>query len=193
MRPGNMGTAFIRRATAGRRRAVTLTATGLAATAAVTALALPAGASAVTARPAAVSGTQHFQMMNTSTAQTSTTGPLLAYGVVTAAGTDRQNANGTDTFLFHGGTIAVKHATKKGTQHQSFNSKTCLFMYSEKGTFKLTGGTGKYKGISGGGTYALSVIGIGAKLKTGTCNPSQTAPAAGQQQLIQAVGKIKLP
>jgi hypothetical protein len=66
-------------------------------------------------------------------------------------------------------------------------------MYSEKGTFKLLSGTGKYKGVGGGGTYALSVIGIGAKLKNGTCNPSQTARAAGQQQEIQAVGKITLP
>ena len=86
----------------------------------------------------------------------------------------------------------MKHTPKKGSDKQSFNPKTCLFMFSEKGTFKLTGGTGKYRGISGGGTYALSVIGIGPKLKNGTCNPSQTARALGQQQEIQAVGKIKL-
>jgi hypothetical protein len=170
-----------------------LAATGTAAVAAVAGLAIPAGAAPLAARPAAVSGTQHFQMMNTSTSQTTTKSPLIAYGVLTAAGTDRQNANGTDTFIFSGGALAVKHVAKKGTQHQSFNPKTCLFMYSEKGTFKLTGGTGKYKGASGGGTYALSVIGVGAKLKNGTCNPSQTAPALGQQQEIQAVGKIKLP
>ena len=138
-------------------------------------------------------GVQHFQAMNTTTSQTSTTNPVIAWGVITSAGVDHQNANGTDTFHLSGGTILVKHAAKKGTQHQSFNAKTCLFMYSEKGTFKLAAGTGKYKGISGGGTYALSVVGIGPKLKNGTCNPSQTARALGQQQEIQAVGKVKLP
>ena len=191
MRPGNMGTAFIRRAAAGRRRAVMLTATGLAATAAVTALALPAGASPVAA--SATSGTQHFQMMNTSTKQNITTNPLIAYGVITAAGTDRENANGTDTFIFPGGSLAVKHTPAKGGTKQSFNAKTCLFSYSERGTFKLTGGTGKYKGASGSGTYTLSAIGIGPKLKNGTCNPSQTAAALGAQQIVQIAGKITLP
>jgi hypothetical protein len=191
MRQGNKGTAFIRRATGGRRRAAALAATGLVVTAAVTALALPAGASPVAA--SAVSGAQHFQMMNTSTSQTANNGSLLAWGVITAAGVDHQNANGTDTFRLSGGALMVKHTPKKGTDHQSFNPKTCLFTFSEKGTFKITGGTGKYKGISGGGTYALSVVGIGAKLRNGTCNPSPTARAAGQQQEISAAGKVKLP
>ena len=193
METGNRGTGLRRLAGTGRTRTAVLAAAGTAAAAAVVGLAVPAGAAQVAARPAAVSGVQHFQMMNTSTSQTANNGPLLAYGVVTAAGTDHQNANGTDTFRFSGGTIAVKHTTKKGTQRQSFNPKTCLFQYSERGTFKLAGGTGKYKGVSGSGTYALSVIGIGPKLKNGTCNPSQTARALGQQQEIQAVGKIKLP
>jgi hypothetical protein len=168
-----------------------LAATGLAATAAVTALALPAGASPAAAR--AVSGAQHFQMMNTSTSVNPNNGPLLGWGVITAAGVDHQNANGTDTFHFPGGAFLVKHTPKKGTSHQSFNPKTCLFQISERGTFKLSGGTGKYKGISGGGTYSLSVVGVGAKLKNGTCNPSQTARPAGQQEEISAAGKVKLP
>ena len=192
MRSGTMGTEFIRRAAAGRRRAVVLAATGLAAGAAVTALALPAGATQIAAGPA-VSGTQHFQMMNTSTKQNITTNPLIAYGVITAAGTDHENANGTDTFSFPGGSLGVKHTPAKGGTKQSFNTKTCLFTYSEKGTFKVTGGTGKYKRASGSGTYTLSAIGIGPKLKSGACNPSQTASAAGQQQIVQITGKIALP
>jgi hypothetical protein len=66
-------------------------------------------------------------------------------------------------------------------------------MFTEQGTIKVGSGTGAYKGITGSGTYALSVVGIGGKLKNGTCNPSPTAPAAGQQQEIQAVAKITLP
>ncbi len=166
-----------------------LATTGLAATAAVTALALPAGASPVAA--SAVAGTQHFQMMTTS--PTATKSSLIAYGALTAPGTDRQNANGTDTFIFSGGTIGLKHTPAKGQSKQSFNSKTCLLQITEKGTYKLTGGTGKYKGVSGSGTYALSIIGIGAKLKSGACNPSQNAVPLAWHQEINAVGKIKLP
>jgi hypothetical protein len=191
MRQGNKAAAFIRRATAGRRRAVALATTGLAAGAAVTALALPAGAASLPARPAVVSGTQHFQMMTTSPTATKTS--LIAYGALTAPGTDKQNPNGTDTFVFHGGTIGLKHTPGKGQTKQSFNPKTCLLQVSEKGTYKLTGGTGKYKGVSGSGTYALSIIGIGAKLKNGACNPSQNAVPIAWHQEINAVGKIKLP
>jgi hypothetical protein len=67
-----------------------------------------------------------------------------------------------------------------------------MFSDSEQGTFKLASGTGRYRHIAGHGTYALSVIGIGAKLANGTCNQSDTAPAAAQQQLIQAVGQVRL-
>jgi hypothetical protein len=184
--------AKLRGLSTGRKRAA-LAATGAAAVATVVGLAVPAGASPLAARPAAVTGAEHFQMMNTTTSETATTNPLLAWGLITAAGVDKEHANNTDTFTFPGGSFLVKHATKKGTAHQSFNPKTCLFQYSERGTFKVGSGTGKFKGISGSGTYALSVIGIGAKLKNGTCNPSQTAPAAGQQQEIAGGGTVKLP
>jgi hypothetical protein len=193
MRAGNQTKAVIGLVGKGRRRAVTLAVTVLAAAAVTTGLALPAGASTVAAKPAGTGGTQHFQTMNTTTSQTSTTNPLLAWGVVTAAGTDRLNANGTDTFVFPGGSFTVKHVTAAGTAHQSFNPQTCLFTYSEKGTFKVSGGTGKYRGIGGSGTYALSVIGIATRLKNGACNSSGTAPLAGQQQEIAAVGQVWLP
>jgi len=169
-----------------------LATTGLAATAAVTALALPAGASPATAQAAspAGGGTQHFQMMTTSA--TSNKSSLIAYGVLTAPGTDRQNPNGTDTFIFAGGTLGIKHTPAKGGDKQSFNGKTCLMQLTEKGTFKVTGGTGKYKGTTGSGTYLLSIIAIGPKLKSGACNPSQNAVPLAWHQQINAVGKISL-
>jgi hypothetical protein len=193
MSAGNLTKRLISFAGTGRRRAVGLAAAAVVAAAAVTAgLALPAGASTV-AKPAGTGGTEHFQMMNTSTSQTTTTNPIVAWGVFTAAGTDQENANNTDTFVFPGGTFTVKHVTTPGTAHQYVNPKACLFTYSEKGTFKLSGGTGRYWGIRGSGTYALSVIGISTRLKSGACNMSDTAPLAGQQQEISAVGKVWLP
>ena len=134
-------------------------------------LALPAGASPVAA--SAAGGAEHMQMMTTSPTATKTS--LIAYGALTAAGIDKQNANGTDTLIFSGGTIGLKHTPAKGGDKQSFNNKTCLLQFTEKGTYKVTGGTGKYKGVTGSGTYLLNIIGIGPKLKSGACNPSQNA------------------
>jgi hypothetical protein len=187
--------ARLRGLSTGRKRAA-ITAMLGAAVATVVGLAVPAGASPLAARPAAVTGTEHFQVMSTAT-NNSPSSPLIAWGVVTGAGVDREissnpaGTKGVDTFTFAGGKFKVTHTAK--TQKQSFNARTCFFSFSETGVFTLSGGTGKYKGISGSGKYALTVIGIGPKLKSGACNPSQNARLLGQQQMIAGTASVKLP
>jgi hypothetical protein len=179
----------------GRKRAAVAAMLG-AAVATVLGLAVPAGASPLAARPAAVTGTERFQVMSTSTGN-SPNSPLIAWGVFTGAGTDRvisSNAAGTkgvDFFIFANGKFTVKHTAK--TQRMSFSAKTCFYSFSETGVFTVSGGTGKYKGISGSGKFAVSVIGIGPKLKSGACNPSQTARSIANQQQIQGIASVKLP
>jgi hypothetical protein len=179
----------------GRKRVAVAAMIG-AAVAAVVGLAVPAGASPIAARPAAVTGTEHFQVMSTSTANTPNS-PLLAWGVFTGAGVDRvisSNAAGTkgvDMFIFPNGKFKVTHTAKH--QKQSFNARTCFYAFSETGVFTLSGGTGKYKGISGHGNYAVSVIGLGPKLKSGACNPNMNARSIAQQQEIAATGSVRLP
>ena len=171
-----------------RKRAAVAAMTGAAA-AAVTGLVMagPAGASAMApSGPAAVTGTEHVQIMSTSA--TSNTASTIVWGPVTAAGVDHMG-NTVDTFVLPGGTWRIRHSN--GTGPQSFNPKTCLFQANLRGTFKITGGTGKYKGISGHGTYAASVVGIGAKTKKGAC--SQTAPPVAFHQVVNASGPVKLP
>jgi hypothetical protein len=141
------------------------------------------GLSAAGASPA-VSGTEHLQIMSTSA--TSSTAPVIVYGVVTAAGVDHQG-NNTDTFKFANGSFKVKHSAGKGTQN--FNPKTCLAQIAEHGTYTISGGTGAYKGISGHGTYHFSILGIAKKVK-GKC--SQTANPVASQQIIQASGPVTL-
>jgi hypothetical protein len=171
--------------TAGKRAAVATMAG--AAAAAVVGLASPAGASPVAVRgPAVVTGTEHFQM--TTTSGTASASPLIAYGVFTTPGVDHESGGATATFVFPGGTVKVRHSS--GTGPQSFNPKTCLFQVTLHGTYTLTGGTGKYKGISGHGTYTLAILGIGAKSK-GAC--SQTLPPVAWQQQIKASGPVRLP
>jgi hypothetical protein len=148
-----------------------------AATASALWLAVPAGA-------ASVSGTENFQIMTTSA--TAKTASLIATGVFTAGGTASTSGK-VSTFAFPTGTFKVAHS--KGTGPQTFNPKTCLLTVSQKGTFALSGGTGAYKGISGKGTYKLSILAIAARVG-GKC--SMKKPPVAYQQVIKATGTVKL-
>jgi hypothetical protein len=168
------------------KRAAALAVTA-AAVAGTVALASSAGASA----SAAVSGTEHFQVITASA--TPTKAGVILYGAFTAAGVDQistSNANtAADLFVLPGGSFKVVHTGKPGTQ--TFNPKTCFYTFSQPGTYKLSGGTGKYKGISGHGTYTVSGIGLSPKLTNGKCNPNAVATA--QQIVFRGSGSVKLP
>ena len=193
MKPGTNGARKLRLAGTRGARAAVLGVAGTAAAAAVVGLALPASASTVTPQHHAQWGTENFQLASDSTSQTSTTNSVIAYGLFTAAGTDNENPNGTDTFVFPGGSFTVIHTPAPNSPTiPTFSTQTCMFQLTQTGTFKLTGGTGKYWHIAGHGTFTLSVIGIATRLANGQCNQSQTAPLAAQQQIIQAVGKVRL-
>ena len=58
---------------------------------------------------------------------------------------------------------------------------------SVHGTYTLSGGTGKYAGIRGHGTYHLSILGIGAR-SGGQCTTHK--PPVAWQQIIQASGPV---
>jgi len=134
-----------------------------------------------------VSGTEHFQMMTTS--GTGSTGNVIASGVFTAPAVDHEHeATNTSTFTFSNGTINIKHSSGTGTQH--FDPRTCLVTVNLHGTYKLLSGTGRYAGISGSGTYQLSILAIGAR-SGGKC--VQNKPPAALHQVINASGPVSLP
>lgn len=163
------------------KRIVSLASVGAAAIA-VLWLAGPAGASAGTG--AAVSGTEYFQAVSTST--TSSSRPVIVYGVVTASGVDHEVGN-VDTLVFPGGTFQVHHLGSTSTQE--LNPRTCLVMVTERGRYTLSGGTGKYAGISGHGTAQISILGIAARSKGGC---SLTMPPLAFQQILTASGPAEL-
>jgi hypothetical protein len=171
----------------GRKRTAVFAMTGAAAAAiAGIGLAGSAGASpASPASPGAVTGTEHIQIMTTSA--TSPLASTIVWGPVTAAGVNHMG-NTVDTTVFPGGTWRIRHSN--GTGPQSFNPKTCLLLVNQHGTYTILGGTGKYKGISGHGTYKISIVAIGAKVK-GVC--SQTRPPVAWQQVIDASGPVRVP
>lgn len=134
----------------------------------------------------AVSGAENFQMMTTSVSGSPS---VIASGLFTQAGVDHEDQqNNTATFVFSNGTVKVKHSA--GTGQQSLNPKTCLLTINFHGTYKLVGGTGKYAGITGSGTYKLNILSIGAK-SGGTC--SKTQPPVAFHQVINASGTATLP
>jgi hypothetical protein len=156
------------------------TVAAIAMSGAMTASAAPTGARA------AVSGTEHFQMMTTT--GTGSTGSVIASGVFTAPAVDHEHqATNTSTFTFSNGTILIKHSSGTGTQH--FDPKTCLLTVNMHGTYKLVSGTGKYAGITGSGTYQLSILAIGAS-SGGKC--TQNKPPVAFHQVINATGPVTL-
>jgi hypothetical protein len=153
--------------------------------AAAAAVAVSGAGLAVASTHAAVSGTEHFQLMTTSA--TSSESSLIARGVFTAPGVDH-SGNKVDTVDFPGGSFKITHSNGTGTQH--FDPKTCLLTVARHGTYKLLGGTGKYAGISGSGKYQFSLLAIGAR-SGGKC--TQAKPPVAFHQVINASGPVSLP
>jgi hypothetical protein len=191
MGPGNIGVGLSHLAGMRRVRVFAFAVTAAAAVAAVIGLAVPAGASPVATRPAAVSGTEHFQAVTSSA--TATTQVVIAWGPFAAGGVDHESssnaATSTDLFTFPGGSFKVTHTTK--SMSQSINSKTCFAEFGAKGTYKIHSGTGKYKGISGSGKFVVTDIGIAPRTKAGACNFN--ANPTSTEEIISASGPVKLP
>ncbi len=70
-----------------------------------------------------------------------------------------------------------RHVSKSVTA--SFNSSTCLLSETERGTFTIGRGTGKFAGIHGSGKFVTSIVAVTAKNRAGRCTHVQ-APATFQ-------------
>jgi hypothetical protein len=142
-----------------------------------------AGIAVASTHSAGTTGTEAFQLMSTSA--TGSTSSVIAHGVFTGAAVDHQQAHNMDTFVFSNGTVRVHHSNGKG--RQSFNPKTCLMTISQRGDYRITGGTGKYAGITGHGRYQLSILAVGAR-SGGKC--TQNKPPVAFHQVINASGPV---
>ena len=153
------------------------TATTIASVSGVTA------ASASPAAPRAASGTEYVQVMSTSAA-----GPAsaIARGVFTAAGQARLGDARVGTIVFPGGTVVLSHRPGKGSSR--FYPGACLSLISQSGTYQIVRGTGRYAGISGHGTYQLSLEIVAARVH-GAC--SSAKPPVAQQELLRLAGPVR--
>jgi hypothetical protein len=154
-----------------------------AAAGALSAAALAAGTGGTAASAAtAASRTEHFQFVGVSAA--SSRDSAIAWGAFAAGGTINLN---TGRIRFHGGTFrAIHHRTSAVTQ---VNRKTCLLVSVEHGTYRLADGTGKYKHISGHGTYTSRVWAALRRNARGRC--SQSKPPRAFQLIINARGPVR--
>ena len=81
---------------------------------------------------------------------------MAAYGAFNAGGVDIQGKHNTDTFKFPGGSFVVTHKATRTRQH--FSKTTCAVTERQRGTYKISDGTGKYAGISGSGRFRLRML-----------------------------------
>jgi hypothetical protein len=107
--------------------------------------------------------TEHFQII--STAATARRLSVIATGEFTAGGT-AIGGKLTDKLVFAGGTLTIKYRSTHFTAN--FDRRTCLFIETQRGTYRLVDGTGKFAGISGSGRWALGLLGVFTRSK-GEC------------------------
>jgi hypothetical protein len=164
-----------------RRKAAVLAVSAAAAT--VVWLAGPASAAPAASTASTVN--DRIQIMTTS-ATSNTLGAIETGSVFTGAGVDH-SGNNVDTLVFPGGTYKTRHGSGTGTQ--TLNPKTCLLRVSLHGTDTTYGGTGKFRGISGTGTWEASVLAIYAR-SAGKCSTTKVPLAF--QEIITGSGLTKL-
>jgi hypothetical protein len=142
---------------------------GLVAAATLAAILLAACSSSST-------GAETIYGTTTSTANNPTI-PLTATGVFTDTGTISLGGKSTKgTLHFKKGGLNVNHSNPPAPNTpSSFNATTCRVAFAESGTFKVTGGTGPYKGATGHGTFKVTFAATLPKLASGKCNESNSA------------------
>ena len=150
-------------------------------------------ASAATGHPASthqavtqrtVSGTQHFQLVSASLSGKNN--PVVAYGAFNASGTDNATSKTKDTFTFPGGSFRVTHKNTRSRQH--FSKRTCAGVVNQRGTYKISNGTGRYAGISGHGRFRVRVLLVTRHTSSG-CSRKPIAV----QTMIRAHGPVSVP
>jgi hypothetical protein len=170
------------------------------------ALGLAAALTAVTAgcgnSPSGVSGAdaaattaEHFTATTTNLAiidSKSETVRLLATGVFTATGTiSLGGSSATGELRFRNGDIEVRHGD--GVTKQTLDKKDCVLTYTDRNIkYKILGGTGAYKGITGSGTAGLEFALKMPRTSHGSCDTSNSATPKAASEWFVASGPVKL-
>jgi hypothetical protein len=144
-----------------------------------------------------MSGTESFTL----TTRSVTAHPVyhaVAKGVFSATGTVQATSASWRAPLkatFPGGTFMIEKMTP-GKQAGTINPSNCAIDFTATGaTYKISNGTGNFKGITGSGTSTITFSGRLPKLSDGRCNLSDHAmPVPGTALLVvHASGPVTVP
>ncbi len=139
---------------------------------------LTAAYAAAGTRPPA---TEQFEAMSTN--PVSAVATLIARGPLSIGGTVNLQ---TGRAVLPGGKLTLAHHQVHSTSTSS--KTTCLTTLTSSGTYRITGGTGRYARVSGHGHYSLTAYAYVAKAD-GKC-ATKVAPYA-QEILLTASGPIQ--
>jgi hypothetical protein len=117
-----------------------------------------------------------------STNPVSAVATLIAPGPLTVGGTVNLE---TGRATLPGGKLTLAHHQVHSSS--TFNSRTCLATLTSSGTYRITGGTGRYRHVRGHGSYRLTAYAIVAKVH-GKCG---TQVPYAQETLLTASGPIQ--
>ncbi len=112
----------------------------------------------VSASGSAAPGDQKFVLIQTDPNQEG--GPIAATGPIHAKGIDVVTGEFKDKFKFPDGNVIIRHKPQ-GNGKDSFDPATCLFTFTERGTWKTVKGTRAYANVKGNGTYKVFGQGFG--------------------------------
>jgi hypothetical protein len=112
---------------------------------------------------------------------------VVAHGLFAGGGKDEQHSE-KDVLVLNGGKLTLRHPEKTAHFRAKVNPKTCFVTFHITGDYTLGHGTGKYKGVTGHGTYTVFAQGIGKRLASGACN--ETADPKVEASYIKASGPV---
>lgn len=121
-----------------------------------------------------------------------------ASGVFKAAGSFAEvGSSDQSRAVFPHGSFLVTHPRSKAAKvtSQSVNHASCVATEIERAPYTISGGTGRYKGISGAGTAIITFTARLPRLKNGSCDLSSTVSLVPgtATTTIRAVGRVRLP
>jgi hypothetical protein len=76
---------------------------------------------------------------------------IIGNGPIHAHGKDVVVSGHVDKFVFPRGSITIRH--RNTAQHQHFDKVTCYGVFTQRGVYRVTGGTGAYAGAHGHGNF----------------------------------------
>jgi hypothetical protein len=123
---------------------------------------------------------QHFLLL-TNDPSDNASPIVIARGRIHAQGTDIVVSDTKDIFKFKHGSLYATHHVRQSSVRDSFDKATCLFVHTERGTYRVTGGTGRYQGAYGHGHYSVRAMGVGC---------DQSAPPDYFNVEIRAAGPL---